>query len=386
MAHRNRERRAAKKAREAERSQALYDDFYDDHYDDEPVRKRRGPHPAIIALIVTVAVVAAGYYGLMTYYEKSMEPVDPNSTREVTIIIPQGSGAADIASILGERNLIKNEYFFRIHCKRMGYDSRFKYGEYALSKSMSVDEIAEALMESVALAETKWFTILEGYNIKQIARALEEGGIVSEAAFYDVVENGDFDYAFLEDCPPGPERLEGFLYPDTYDVNDNATPYEVVDKMLAQFDSLYELKYYARAQELGMSVRDIVTMASIVERESVAPEERPIMAGVFYNRLEEGMMLQSCATIQYILGEPKEFLLNSDLEIPSPYNTYLHEGLPPGPICSPRIASIEAALYPAENDYIYFVLSDALDGTHNFSADYNEFLRNKDAWVAASGA
>ena len=218
MAHRNRERRAAKKAREAERSQALYEDFYDDHYEDEPVRKRRGPHPALIALIVTVAIVAAGYYGLMTFYERSMEPVDPNNTREVTIIIPQGAGAADIADILRERGLIKNAYFFRIHCQRMGYDSQFKYGEYELSKSMSVDEIAEAIIAGVALAGTKRFTIPEGYNIKQIARTLAENGIVSEDAFYDVVRDGDFDYTFLEGCPPGDERLEGFLYPETYEV------------------------------------------------------------------------------------------------------------------------------------------------------------------------
>lgn len=383
MAHRNREKRAARKAQEEARTQALYNDFYNDNYEEEPRRKRRGPHPAIVALIVTVAIIAGGFYGLKTVYEGSMNPVDPGNTREVVILVPQGSTTVDIATILGDRGLIKNEYFFRIHCQRLGYDSQFKYGEYTLTKSMSVDEIAEILMAGVVLAETKRFTIPEGYNIKQIAQTLAKSGIITESAFYNEVENGDFDYAFLDGCPPGRERLEGFLYPETYEVFEDVTAYEVVDKMLAQFNLLYELKYYARAQELGMSVREIVTMASIVERESVAEEERPIMAGVFYNRLEEGMKLESCATIQYILGEPKEFLTNADTEIPSPYNTYLHEGLPPGPICSPRIESIEAALYPDENNYIFFVLSEELNGTHMFSHDYNEFLRNKDAYYAA---
>jgi UPF0755 protein len=250
---------------------------------------------------------------------------------------------------------------------------------------MSVDEIAELIMTGT-LAETKSFMIPEGYNIKQIARKLAEEGIVSETDFYDVVQNGDFDYDFLVDCPPGTERLEGFLYPETYEIYADASAYDIVSKMLGQFFALFKVEYAEKAQEMGMSVRDIVTMASIIERESVAAEERPIMSGVFYNRLAEGMKLESCATIQYILGEPKEVLLNEDLEIESPYNTYLYEGLPPGPICSPRMASIEAALYPDENDYIFFVLSDTLDGTHKFSSDYNEFLKNKDAyWAAVEG-
>ena len=398
MAHKNREKRAAKKAREAAKTRALYEiDYEDDEDDDEddederPRRRRRGPHPAIIALIVTVLIVAGGFYGLKTVYEGSLEPVDPGNTKEVIILIPEGSSTAAIAKILRERGLIKNgvlsgivsEYFFNAHCKRMEYDGQFKYGEYSLNKSMSVDEIAAELIKGVVVASTNKFTIPEGYNITQIARTLAEQGIVTEAEFFDVVQNGSFDYAFLADCPSGPERLEGFLYPETYEVYDDATATDIVSKMLAQFDALFEDEYYAHAQEMGMSVRDIVTMGSIVERESVAAEERPMMAGVFYNRIEQGIKLESCATIQYILGEPKEFLTNADTEIESPYNTYLNEGLPPGPICNPRIASIKAALFPDDNEYIYFVLSDALDGTHNFSSDYGEFLRNKDAYYKA---
>ena len=136
---------------------------------------------------------------------------------------------------------------------------------------------------------------------------------------------------------------------------------------------------------MGMSVREVVTLASIVERESVVAEERPIMARVFLNRLEQDMLLESCATIQYILGEPKEYITIADTQIESPYNTYLHRGLPPGPICNPRIASVQAVLFPDNNDYLFFVLSPALDGSHRFSADYNEFLQNKDEYYAAVG-
>jgi len=398
MAHKNREKRAAKKAREAEKRRALYEIDYEDDEEDEdeederPLRRRRrGPHPAIVALIVTVLIVVGGFYGLKTVYEGALEPADPGNTKEVIVLIPEGSSTASIAKILRERGLIKNgvlsgmvsEYFFNAHCKRMEYDGQFKYGEYSLNKNMSVDEIAAELIRGVVVAGTKKFTIPEGYNITQIAHALKDQGIVTEAEFFEVVQNGFFDYAFLDDCPVGPERLEGFLYPETYEVYEDATANDIVSKMLAQFDALFKEEYYERAEEMGMSVYEIVTMGSIVERESVAAEERPLMAGVFYNRIEQDIKLESCATIQYILGEPKEFLTNADTEIPSPYNTYLHEGLPPGPICSPRMASIEAALYPDENDFIYFVLSDTLDGTHNFSSDYGEFLRNKDAYYKA---
>ncbi|MCL2111901.1 MAG: endolytic transglycosylase MltG [Clostridiales bacterium] len=362
------------------------DDYYDDDddYDDDPP-KRRG-RGAIVAIIVIVAILAGGYYGLTTFYSRSLAPVDPNDTREVTIVIPEGASTASIASILSTRGLIRNTYVFRYHSQRMEYSGEFKYGEYTLSKSMSVDEIAEQLMEGVVYAATKTFTIVEGLHIRQVAQALVQQGIVSESDFFDEVENGVFYYDFLADCPPGRDRLEGFLYPETYEVFEDVTAYEVIDKMLSEFNSRFKPEYYGRAEELGMTVREVVTLASIVERESVVASERPLMAGVFHNRIEQGMRLESCATVQYILPEPKEHLLIADTQIESPYNTYLIDGLPPGPICSPRMASIEAALYPDENEYIFFVLADTLDGTHMFSTDYNEFERNKAAYYRAVDA
>ena len=388
MAHKNREKRAAKKARDNARTRARYEEDYEDEeyedYDgDTAPARRRGPHPALIALIVTVVIIFGGFYGLNTAYDRAVNPIDPGDDTGVVIEIPEGSSTSAIARILKDHGLISNEFFFRLHCKRMEYDGQFKQGFYTLNKSMSADDIADELIKGVMVAETKRFTIPEGYNIKQIARTLAEQDIVSEEDFYEEIRNGDFDYAFLENCPPGDERLEGFLYPETYEVYADATAHDVVSKMLAQFDALFKDEYYERAAEMGMNVRDVVTMGSIIERESVAAEERPIMAGVFYNRLQQGIKLESCATIQYILGEPKEFLTNEDTRIESPYNTYLHDGLPPGPICNPRMDSIKAALEPDENDYIYFVLSADLDGRHRFSSDYNEFLRNKDAYYAA---
>jgi len=402
MAHKNREKRAAKKAREDALEQGIYDeeeydeedyDFDDEDDDDdyEPPRRRRGPHPAIIGAIVTIVIILLGFWGIDKAYQTMLEPVNPGSDTEWVITIPEGASTQTIATILRQNGLIRDglimgrlsEYVFRDHSKRMGYDGEFKYGDFTLRKNMSVDEIVDVLIAGSVEANTKTFTIPEGYTINQIARVLDEHGIVSEMDFFDEVQNGVFDFSFLVDCPPGFERLEGFLYPETYEVYADATAHDVILKMLSQFDALFKLEYYERAEEMGMSVREIVTMASIIERESVVAEERPVMAGVFYNRIAQGIRLESCATIQFILGEPKEFLTNADTQIESPYNTYLNEGLPPGPICSPRMASIVAALFPDEHDYIFFVLSPDLDGSHRFSSDYNEFLANKDEYYAA---
>ena len=348
-------------------------------------RKRKRSKAPIVVIIIVLLIVAAGF-AVNILYDKTIKPVDPGNIEPISIIVPEGTTTAGLSEILIGNGLTADvplvDYFFKIHCRRMGYDGQFKMGTYDLNKSMGLDQMA-ALIIAGNLADTKSFTIPEGYNIIQMAKALEAAGICTADDFYYEVESGEFNYSFLIDCPPGRERLEGFLYPETYEIYSDATAHDVVNIMLAQFDMLFQSDYYDRAASLGMSVREIVTLGSIVEREAVQPYERPIMAGVFYNRLEQGMRLESCATIQYILGEPKQFLTNADTQIPSPYNTYLNEGLPPGPICNPRIASIEAALYPDDNDFIFFVLSPDLDGSHRFSADYNEFLRNKDAYYAA---
>ena len=350
------------------------------------MERRRKRSKAPVVIIVIVLLIVAFGFALNVLYDKTIKPVDKTNSAPITVVVPEGTTTLGVSEILIDKGLTAKvplgDYFFRIHCKRMGYDGQFKMGTYDLSKSMSLDEMAEIIIAG-NIANTKTFTIPEGYNITQMARTLEENGICLSDDFYYEVESGEFNYAFLNDSPPGRERLEGYLYPETYEIYDDATAHDVIDTMLAQFDMLFKPEYYDRAAELGMSVREIVTLGSIIERESVQPSERPIMAGVFYNRLEQGMRLESCATIQFILGEPKQFLTIADTQIPSPYNTYLNEGLPPGPICNPRIASIEAALYPDDNDFVFFVLSPNLDGSHNFSANYNEFLKNKDAYYAA---
>jgi UPF0755 protein len=240
-----------------------------------------------------------------------------------------------------------------------------------------MEEIMKALV--AGKAETVRFTIPEGYDIKRTSAKLTEDGLINAETFAKEIETGKFDYEFLKDAPAGPNRLEGFLFPETYEIFANANEHDIIDKMLYQFNKVFTDEYYARAEELGMSVRDVITLASIIEREARVPEDRPVIASVFYNRLKIKMPLQSCATVQYILGEQKPVLSIKDTKIESPYNTYLHPGLPPGPIASPGADSIKAALYPADTDYLYFLAKG--DGSHAFSSTYEQFLKDKAKYI-----
>jgi UPF0755 protein len=242
---------------------------------------------------------------------------------------------------------------------------------------MSMEEIMKILI--AGKAETVRFTIPEGYDIKRTTEKLAGEGLINADVFAKEIESGQFDYRFLTDAPVGPNRLEGFLFPETYEIFANANEHDIIDKMLYQFDKVFTDEYYKRAEELGMSVREVITLASIIEREARVPEDRPIIASVFYNRMKIDMPLQSCATVQYILGEQKAVLSIKDTKIESPYNTYLHTGLPPGPIASPGADSIKAALYPAETDYLYFLAKG--DGSHAFSSTYDQFLKDKAKYI-----
>jgi len=213
-------------------------------------------------------------------------------------------------------------------------------------------------------------TIPEGYTVTQIEEILAEKGIVDRTRFREALKSEDFSLPYLSPAPRDPRHLEGFLFPATYEFPAGLAEKEIIGLMLQRFDAVLTPELQRRSQAMGLSVREVVTLASLVEREARLDEERPIIAAVFLNRLRRGMRLESCATIQYILGKQKEKLTYRDLQIPSPYNTYLHDGLPPGPIANPGLASIKAVLYPAEVDYLYFVARG--DGSHYFSRTLGE--------------
>ncbi len=333
---------------------------------------------ALIRMVVLLAILVLAGIGIFSFYVgKSGVPIDPDNENLVSIEIPIGTGTSGIAAILEENQLIDNTSVFRLKTKMKGYDGKYKAGGYSLSPSMSMDEMMELLLEGKA--DTIRFTIPEGYDIKRTTGKLASEGLINAEVFQNEIESGQFEYRFLADTPAGENRLEGFLFPETYEIYTNADEHAIIDKMLSQFDYVFKDEYYDRAKELNMSVYDIVTLASVIEREARVEADRPVIASVFYNRLEIGMPLQSCATVQYILGEQKAVLSIADTKIESPYNTYLYNGLPPGPIASPGEASILAALYPAETDYLYFLAKG--DGSHAFSSTYSQFLKDKAKYI-----
>ncbi|MBZ4688048.1 MAG: aminodeoxychorismate lyase [Clostridiales bacterium] len=316
----------------------------------------------IIIIFLFLFVASTAYW-----VKVQLEPVDPHAG-DVTVVISANSTTADIAELLYKEGIIRNSYFFRVYARISRLDRDLKAGNYVLSPAHSLPEIVDKLSKgSVTLRS---FTIPEGYTVKQIAERLAEEGFINKGRFLDLAENGEFDFPYSESLSEGENRLEGFLFPDTYKIPDYYTEEQIIQLMLDRFTEVYNNSIKKKAEDMGMSVKETVTLASIIEREVQDPSEREIVSGVFHNRLKIEMPLQSCATVQYILGETKEVLLNEDIEKPSPYNTYLHPGLPPGPIASPGKASLLAAVSPADVEYLYFVSKG--DGTHHFSTTLKE--------------
>lgn len=302
------------------------------------------------------------------------EPVDPNQTETVLITVPSGATTTSIAKLLKENELIQGETVFKMAAKDLGAEGKMKAGDYRFSQAMSTDEIIDLLVEGRVEIDTFTFTIPEGFEIRQIVDRLEAEGLVDRAIFMDVVSSGDFDYDFLVD----PSNLEGFLFPDTYEMRVGSTEKQIIDRMLQRFDEIFTPEYEARTTELGLDMNQLVTLASIIEREAQAKEEFPLVSSVFHNRINIGMMLQSCATVQFVLGERKANLSYDDIAIDSPFNTYINNGLPPSPIASPGKLALESALYPAESEYFYFVVKKDGNGTHVFSKTLAEHNKAKE--------
>ena len=306
-----------------------------------------------------------------------LAPVAGDGTgNPVRVVIPSGATGGTIARILAEEGLIKNELFFRYLVRWEGAEAKLKAGEYELSPAMAPKEIIDRLVQGDIVQDYVRVTIPEGYTVPQIADLLAEKGLIDRGRFLQLVQEGAFDFDFIGEIPDGVDyRLEGYLFPDTYYFTPEAGEEAVIDRMLQRFADVINPEIRERARELGMSLHELITLASIVEREARLPEERPIIAGVFHRRLQLGWKLESCATIQYILGEPKERLLTEDTRIPSPYNTYLHTGLPPGPIAAPGEAAIRATAYPEDTEYLFFCADK--DGSHIFSRTLEEHNQAK---------
>lgn len=330
-----------------------------------------------VAMVTVVALIAI-LLGTKSYVDDMRAPVSTKDSTKKTITIPSGSGTRGIAKILKKNNLIKNELVFNAYSKLGNRNENYKAGIYKFDSSMSQEAIMKRLEKGGKLKTSIKFTIPEGFELKQIAERVAKTGLIEKNDFLAITSDVNYfkeDYDFLKDLPDG-HTLEGYLYPNTYEVFTDATDEDIVRKMLDGFKEMYTSEISEKGKALGMTTDQVVILASIIEREAVVEKERGTMSAVFHNRLKIDMPLQSCATVQYALGERKPVLSNKDVQIESDYNTYVNAGLPPASISSPGIESIEAAVNPEEVDYLFFVRTGD-DGSHTFSKSYNEHLKAK---------
>ncbi|HMQ31085.1 MAG TPA: endolytic transglycosylase MltG [Chloroflexaceae bacterium] len=348
------------------------------------------------ALMLGVAMIAlviacGGYVALSEIRAPAAREGDP-----VEFIVEQGESTADIATRLRAEELIRQPALFTLLARTQDLDGRLQAGRYVLSPTMTMSQILVAL-QSARVAETQ-VTLREGLRLEELAVALEEAGIVGAEAFLEAARDGDRfrpEYFLLSSLPEG-ASLEGYLFPDTYRFPQQAAPDEVVRTMLARFAEQYAT-IERSVQVPDVTVHQVVTMASIVQRESALASEMPRIAGVFWNRLKPEsaailgpLTLGADATVQYAVGysEAEESwwrreLTATDLQVDSPYNTRARPGLPPGPIAAPGLAALRAAAQPdTASGYLFFVADCARDGSHNFAATAEEFRIYEAEWLA----
>lgn len=343
-----------------------------------------GPSPiAVIAsILVAVAVVAAVVFFVVPrvteFFMPEPTPVG-EAGQEVQINIPEGSSGDQIASILSTNHIIEDPKTYYAAVRQLGADTSIKPGDYVFTTGQDPIEVVQQLVDGPNVEGVR-LTIQEGLTVEQTAARVEEVFGISSDEFLAQAKASNYaaDYPFLEGAYN--DSLEGFLYPKTYSFTQTPSADDIIRTLLDQFvKETSELDLEAGAN--GLSEQEIISLASLIERETAVVDERPMVASVIYNRLEENMPLQIDAAIVYARGGGSQTVTFEDLKIDSPYNVYENTGLTPGPICSPSISSIEAAMNPADTNYLYYVLSSANDGTHKFSESYDEFLQNRQEYV-----
>ncbi len=311
-------------------------------------------------LLLAIAGVAFGIYDMTQYPDR---PDGTGADAPIVTIAP-GEGFRAVATKLQDLGLIQSPLKFRLFARLSGAHRKIKAGEYQLYGTMTPRQLLDTLVEGKVLLYR--VTIPEGYTLHQIAQTVAEAGFGDADAFYRLATDPDVVKAEKVDA----QTLEGYLFPDTYYFPKGFAQAKIIDAMVQRFRESISDRWRARAKELGLTLHQVVTLASIIEKETGVPEERPLIASVFHNRLRRGMRLETDPTVIYGIANFDGNLTRKHLRTMTPYNTYLIKGLPPGPIASPGRAALEAALYPADTDYLFFVARK--DGTHQFSSTLEE--------------
>lgn len=334
-----------------------------------------------LVFLSTISFMSYSFYSL--YKNGGIKPNKDSLGKEISLSIKTGTSPKKISSALKDANIIDNSFLFYLKAKNDDVTKNFKAGDFTLNTNMSYDEIIYTLQNVQQNNQLK-LLVKEGQTQEDIAKTLDALGVVSYDDFMKACNTLSFDYPFLKDLPQDEARkskLEGYLYPDTYYLSENETPETIINKLLSRFNELYTKDMTKKANSLNLTTDQVITIASIIEKEVKYKPEKPIVASVIYNRLKKGIKLQMDATVLYAKNEHSDRTLISDTKIASPYNTYYVDKLPIGPISNPSIDTIKAVLNPSHTDYLYYVVKNDETGEHFFTSNYDEFLNAKNQYV-----
>ncbi len=333
-----------------------------------------------LVLLGAVAVAAAIGWNMLT---KPAVVVEAGKAVEVTI--SHGSSTAAIAENLAGLGIVDNALMFRVQARLSHADGKLKAGQYALATGMPYDLVIERLMAGPEIVYYD-VPIPEGFTARQIAERFAARAHLSQETLLALMTTGagqfSADHPYLKDAYGG--SLEGYLFPATYRVKEGTSEHDVVEMLLDKFDEQIATVDLSYAESKNLDLRDVVIIGSILEREASVKQEFPLVSSVIYNRLARPMRLQLCATVMYEMPPGTTKLTDADLKLDSPYNTYLHDGLPIGPISNPGIAALKAAAAPAKTKYYYYVLT-GKDGSQTFASTYAEFLKAKEVYHRVFG-
>lgn len=334
----------------------------------------------LTAALLLFIIVSNHINNYRAAYQEELTSTESRPGEEVVVEIPKDASVKEIAKILHKKGLIKYEGAFVSRLQDSQYRGRLQSGTFTLHKGMNTLEMMEVMSKEDDEHKTvKQLVIPEGFTVDQIAAKCEDEGVCTKTEFINAVKSvtaNDFEY--LADVPSGADvryKLEGYLFPATYDITKNTKATDLVRMMLNAFEAYYTDEMKSQALERGMTSYEVITVASMIEREAKLDEERPKIASVIYNRLDEDMLLQIDPTVLYPLTDGKyniEKMTTEDLALKSPYNTYMYKGLPVGPISNPGVACIKAALNPDDTTYLYYRVVNEEKGEHAFSETYEE--------------
>lgn len=329
----------------------------------------RNDHKKGKRILITIGVIFALLIGATCVCLQDTSGVNPPDGTSY-IELAEGQTSKDIANMLHEQNIIKYPLIFRIQAKLGGYDGHFQPGSANIEAGMTYSDILDMLI--TPSRNTTKVVVPKGCDVKELEQLLSEAGLINSDEFYAALANpSDYNYAFLKQLPTRDNTLDGYLYPATYEIPQGMSAHDIVDLMLSTLDAKLSPQDYEAAQNLGMTIDQIITLASLVERDTTDGSDLNRTAAVYINRARCAMPLESKGSIQFILGDRKPVLSIADTKIQSPYNTFLNAGLPIGPICNPGAEAINAVLsYNGTDDYYYAL---AHDGTQIFASDYDSF-------------